>query len=306
MTDVSAVLCPPARGFAPAEFATRVERAQRIMRVRELDALFVTSPPNIRYFTGFDTQFWESPTRPWFIVVPNEGKPVAVIPEIGAPEMALTWIEDIRTWAAPVPEDDGLSLLAAALDAVPRRFGRVGAELGREMALRMPVLDFLALRDRLRSEIVDGAPALWEMRMVKTDAEIDRIAFICQIASDAYEALPAKLSIGETEREAARKLRIDIARRGPIPRPSCRRSRGRGACRKSFAGRMTGFSSAATFCSSTRAPPSTAISAISIATSPSVAFPTKPPAFMTRSGARRRPASLQLDPGRRPTTYGGP
>ncbi|MGN6767638.1 MAG: M24 family metallopeptidase [Rhizobiaceae bacterium] len=209
----------PKRGFTPSEFEIRVERAQRIMRRNELDAIFVTTPPNVRYFTGFDSQFWESPTRPWFVVVPLSGEPIAVIPEIGAPEMALTWVKDIRTWPAPVPEDDGVSLLKETLDALPRRFDRIGAELGREMSLRMPVIDLLRLRDSLGSEIVDGSPAIWQMRMVKTDAEIEHIHYICNIASDAYEALANQISIGENEREAVRKLRIDIARRGADATP---------------------------------------------------------------------------------------
>jgi Xaa-Pro dipeptidase len=209
----------PQRGFSPKEFETRVNRAREIMRKHQFDALLVTSPPNVRYFTGFDSQFWESPTRPWFVVVPLEGDPVAVIPEIGAPEMALTWMKDIRTWPAPVPEDDGISLLKSTIEGLPRRFGRIGAELGREMALRMPVKDLLQLRDSLSSEIADGAPCLWEIRMVKTPLEIEHIHHICQIASDAYEALPSIISIGESEREIVRKLRIDIARRGADATP---------------------------------------------------------------------------------------
>jgi Xaa-Pro aminopeptidase len=209
----------PKRGFSPAEFEKRVARAQQIMHRHELDAIFVTTPQNVRYFTGFDSQFWESPTRPWFVVVAREGSPVAVIPEIGAPEMALTWMKDIRTWPAPVPQDDGISLLKSTLEAAPRRFGRVGAELGREMSLRMPVIDLLKLRDGLGSEVVDGSPAIWDMRMVKTDAEVGHIHHICQIASEAYEALPNHISIGESEREIVRKLRIDVARRGADSTP---------------------------------------------------------------------------------------
>ena len=49
----------------------------------------------MRYFTGFDSQFWESPTRPWYLVVPSEGKPVAIIPEIGEAGMRSTWIDDV-------------------------------------------------------------------------------------------------------------------------------------------------------------------------------------------------------------------
>ncbi|WDZ81722.1 Xaa-Pro peptidase family protein (plasmid) [Ensifer adhaerens] len=209
----------PQRGFSPKEFESRIERARQIMHKHKFDALLVSSPPNVRYFTGLDSQFWESPTRPWFVVVPLEGDPVAVIPEIGAVEMALTWMRDIRTWQAPNPEDDGISLLRSTIEAFPRRYGRVGAELGREMAIRMPITDLLKLRNTLAVEIADGSPCIWEIRMVKTPAEIEHIQYICQIASDAYEALPCSISIGESEREIARKLRIDIARRGADSTP---------------------------------------------------------------------------------------
>ncbi len=209
----------PKRGFTPAEFEQRTARAQKIMQRHGFDALLLTAPPNVRYFTGFDSQFWESPTRPWFIIVPLEGAPIAVIPEIGAPEMALTWLKDIRTWPAPVPEDDGLSLLTSTIQGLPRKSGKIGAEMGREMALRMPVSEFLALREGLGSAIEDGSPSIWEIRMVKTAAEIDHIHYICQIASDAYEALPSHISAGESERDVVRKLRIDIARRGADATP---------------------------------------------------------------------------------------
>jgi len=84
------------RGFSNLEFEERVSKAQKIMHKQQLDAIFVTTPQNIRYFTGFDSQFWESPTRPWFVVVPNEGKPIAVIPEIGQPAMESTWLDEVE------------------------------------------------------------------------------------------------------------------------------------------------------------------------------------------------------------------
>ncbi|MEQ9258540.1 MAG: Xaa-Pro peptidase family protein [Roseovarius sp.] len=206
----------PPHGFADSEFEARTARAQRLMEGHGFDALLVTTPHNFRYFSGLEMQFWESPTRPWFLIVPREGAPVAVVPEIGAGEIAArTWVRDVRAWPAPRPEDDGISLLAAALEALPRRHGRVGMELGREMALRMPVVEFLALREKVSGlELADGAPCLWEIRMVKTEAEIDRLRFVCGIVSDAYEALAPKLSVGMTEREAARVLRRDIIGRG--------------------------------------------------------------------------------------------
>ena len=209
----------PQHGFSNLEFEERASKAQKIMHKQQLDAIFVTTPQNIRYFTGFDSQFWESPTRPWFVIVPNEGKPIAVIPEIGQPAMQSTWLDDVRTWTAPNPKDDGISLLKSTLEQCSNRFKKIGAELGHEMSLRMPVIDFYKLKEKTQLEIVDGSPAIWNMRMVKTKAEINHINYICNIASAAYEELPNHLEIGDTEREAVRKLRIDIAKRGADSTP---------------------------------------------------------------------------------------
>ncbi|MGC1488801.1 MAG: hypothetical protein WA784_13545 [Albidovulum sp.] len=46
--------------------------------------------PEVRYFSGFQTLSWQSPTRPWFLFVPAAGKPIANIPEIGAALMRRT------------------------------------------------------------------------------------------------------------------------------------------------------------------------------------------------------------------------
>jgi len=205
----------PGHGFPVAEFEHRASRAQEIMATHGFDALVVTTPPNFRYFSGFDSQFWESPTRPWFIVIPAQGEPVGVVPSIGATELSNTWIKKVHSWPAPVPEDDGISLLAGVLSELQRRHGRIGMELGREHSLRMPVMDFYALQDKLSDiEIANGSPCLWEIRMVKTDGEVARIRHICEIVSDAYASVPDLVSIGDTEREACHKLRIDILQRG--------------------------------------------------------------------------------------------
>ncbi len=207
---------PPAHGFPTSEFEARLARAQRRMDDDELDALVVTSPPNIRYFTGFETQFWESPTRPWYVVVPRDGHLIAVIPELGRPGMKkFTWVEDVRTWPAPQPEDDGVSLLAAVLTSLPRRHGRIGWEFGRESVMRAPRIEIDALADRLRGlTFADGTPTIWALRAIKSPAEIDRIRHVCQIASSAFEALPQALRLGDTVREAGRKMATRLLEEG--------------------------------------------------------------------------------------------
>ena len=210
----------PARGFSRGEFEARAERARALMTGAELDALFVTSEQHVRWFTGFDSQFWASPTRPWFLIVPREGALIAVIPEIGGSVMAKTWVEDIRTWPAPVPEDDGVSLVCDALSSLPRRFGRIGAEMGPEMVLRMPAADFLRIGETIAPlAFADGTPVMRRLRGVKSPAEIDRIRHVCRLTSDAFLALPERLSAGMTEWEACREMRIEVLRRGADSSP---------------------------------------------------------------------------------------
>ena len=186
-----------------------------MMRDYEFDALLLTTEAQLRYFSGFLTQFWESPTRPWFLVLPAEGKPIAVIPTIGLAGMRATWIDDIRAWSSPQPDDDGISLLAATIDELPRRFGCLGLSLGCEGRLRMPLLDYQRLHALLPNlDRVDCAEPLLRLMSVKSTAEIDKIRHICEIASDSFEALPGFAATGQSEREIVCAMRIDLLQRG--------------------------------------------------------------------------------------------
>jgi len=209
------MLTPPPRGFPDSEFEQRTAKAQRRMAAQKLDALLLTTEANMRYFTGFLTQFWESPTRPWFLVVPAEGKPIAVIPEIGAAGMRDTWLEDVRTWSSPCPEDDGISLLTQTLADAATRHGRIGVTLGPESHLRMPAANFRTLTEALvPAEIVDISQMMHHLRFVKSPAEIEKIHYICDLTSAAFEALPDALVLGESERQNAMRLRLDLLQRG--------------------------------------------------------------------------------------------
>lgn len=193
--------------FPPAEFELRLEHVQAAMHTAGLDALFFTTEPEMRYFTGFRTLFWQSPTRPWFLIVPARGKPVAIIPQIGAELMRQTWLEDIRTWAAPDEKDDGVSLLADALGA----YKSVGMMRGRETSLRMPLGDFERVLARLPSTGFKDATALVQgVMQVKSAAEIAKLAQICAIASKAFAAAPALFHEGQPIKESFRKFKLEL------------------------------------------------------------------------------------------------
>lgn len=196
---------PPQRGFPPQEFEERVARAQALMARQDLDALLLTTEPEVRYFTGFLTQFWQSPTRPWFVILPQAGKPIAVIPTIGAVCMEKTWITDIRTWPSPQPEDEGVSLVVDTLKEILGVRGRIGIPMGPETHLRLPLADYQRLQGNLSGCVfVDCSALIRDLRLIKSEAEIEKTAYICHVVSDAFDNLETALKCGMTESEIFR------------------------------------------------------------------------------------------------------
>jgi len=188
----------PERGFDEAEFAARTARAQREMALAGIAGLLLMSEPEVRYFSGFQTLFWQSPTRPWFLFVPATGKPVAVIPEIGAALMRRTWLDDIRTWSAPAPADDGIGLLADLLTPLAQGGAVLGVMKGHETHLRMPLGDWERLMTLLPGlETADATSLVQGLRMVKSEAEIDKLRHICAIGSAAFDAVPEISGAGQ-------------------------------------------------------------------------------------------------------------
>ncbi len=159
--------------FHTREFAARTERLQAAMAKRGLGAVLLMAEHDIRYITGYLTRLWESPTRPWFLVVPEFGQPIAVIPTLGAPLMSRTWIHDIRIWPSPRPGDDGVSLLCETLAEVCGPDAAIGVPMGPETALRMPLTDFDRIRDTLAPcQFVDISAELQAIQMIKSPAEL--------------------------------------------------------------------------------------------------------------------------------------
>ncbi len=201
-------------GFSNEEFEIRLERAQELLYKNKLDALLITIPSNLRYFTGIDTNFWESPTRSWFLVVPLFGNPIAIIPEIGEKLFKKTFIKDIHTWPSPNLKGDDISPLKSLLETLPSRFGAIGAELGKEMSIRMPAIDFNLLQDNFKFDIVDGASLIWALRSVKTLNEIKKIEKVAQIVSEVFCVFPTFISASDSERDVAKKVKKEILKGG--------------------------------------------------------------------------------------------
>ena len=178
----------PQRGFDEAEFRQRLSRAQKMMAKAGLACLLLSTEPEVRYFTGYLTRFWESPARPWFLIVPAVGDPIAVIPSIGVALMSRSWIADIRSWRSPDLVDDGVSLLRDTLREVAGTDGQIGVPSGLETHVRMPMHTWNALQDGLT--IVDDAEIMLRLRRVKSQNEIAKITQAGAIATRAFARVP--------------------------------------------------------------------------------------------------------------------
>ena len=196
--------------FLEAEFYQRTEKTQKLMYERGLDAILLCTEAEVRYYTGFRSLFWQSPTRPWFVIIPKRGKPIAVIPEIGRDLMERTWVDEIITWPSPRREDDGVSLLVKVL----KGSNKIGLLKGEEASLRMPLNDFETLNSKINGSFIDCSDLVKEVRLVKSELEINIIRQVCSIASCAFDRAQQLFHIGQPLDQAFRDFKIALLEAG--------------------------------------------------------------------------------------------
>ena len=104
------------------------------------------SEAEVRYFSGFHTPFWQSPTRPWFLFIPAEGAPVAVIPEISG--FDANHLDHGYPYMGR-PKSSGRWRQPAGFTAPLAQRGVSGVMKGHETGFRMPLGDWEHLMARL-------------------------------------------------------------------------------------------------------------------------------------------------------------
>ena len=205
----------PKRGFTVNEYENRLESIQKLMFEAKMDAILLTTQVDIEYYTGFKSQFFQSPTRPWYVLIPSSGKPKAIIPTIGESGMRATWIDDIQTWTSPNPEDDGVSILLSTIKSLMVNHKSLGVPKTLESTLRMPLEDYETLVNKLPGiEIKDANKIMRRVRFIKSEAEIEKIRHICRITSQGFVDLEGFLRAGESEQENCRRFKQHLLKLG--------------------------------------------------------------------------------------------
>jgi Xaa-Pro aminopeptidase len=190
--------------FPNEEYDARVKKARELMAREKLDLLFITGDRNYIYFSGhrqITPEGWAA--RPHYFILPLEGEPRLMVHIfIEGDASSSSWVQHISPYTslleAPTKE------LAQIMRSYKTKGKRIGAELGQEQRIGMPVRDFLFLKDELKEfEFVDAAPILWEMRFIKSQREIECIRRAMDITAKGYIQGFPLVREGMTEREIA-------------------------------------------------------------------------------------------------------
>ena len=200
--------------FPKEEFANRISKIQENLEIENIEAIIITSPSNFRYFSGLDSNFWESPTRPWFLIISKNDPIKAIIPSIGITSIEKTFIKNIEVWQSPNPNDEGVSLLKKIIKNYPKN-SNIGFELANETHLRMSIQDYIKIKEELPDyNFVDSSKVIWNLRKIKSKIEIKYISKVCSIASKVFDNFPDKIYPKINEREATSIFKKELINNG--------------------------------------------------------------------------------------------
>jgi Xaa-Pro aminopeptidase len=206
--------------FAPAEFAERIRRLRERMGEQAVDLVLVDEIEAMTWLSGFGN----TENRWRCVGVPLEGEPFFLIRSLDAtPCRQRSWIADVPTFC---DWEDPMQLLAATL----ARRGLAGARIGLDFgSYGMPLARFEQLRAALpAATFVDIGPVVWELRLLKSPAEVALLARAAEVADMAMLRTAAVCVPGATQRDAARVAAATFIELGADPGPPGPISAGRG------------------------------------------------------------------------------
>jgi len=197
--------------FTDDEYAARLTQVRESMAAAGIDVLYVTSPPNILYLSGYDAIWY-----PWRLPL---GCAV-----VGEPAQLLffDWTRH-EGYAKLHARCDELVLFEygsapAELAAAFRERGLGGATVGLErygLNPAAPILDAVhAALAADGAEVVAGDWIVDDARLYKSPAELERIRLAGKIADGAMGALAERLRPGMTELQAGAALTSLLADAG--------------------------------------------------------------------------------------------
>lgn len=169
----------------------RLERLRRAISERDFEGIIIVPGPNLRYFTGVNSLLLE---RPFFLLVPREGKPHLVAPTLESGPYLRAPIElAVHSW------DD--------MDGPRRAIGEAAEELGIRgkwgVEGRTPFGYLHSLLMAARPEFENAETLVQGLREVKDSSEIHMLQRAATILAKSFLKIPDLLKPGSTEIDLA-------------------------------------------------------------------------------------------------------
>jgi Xaa-Pro aminopeptidase len=188
-----------------------LDKAQRIMKREEVHGILLLDPFNIRYLTGYTPLTAYSASA---AVIGEKGEPCLIVPDV---EVELTrtksWVRNVQPYSLMAEEGKGSGLLDRIKDAVEASglmSGVMGIELNYVSARRFEELKHLFPNAGFK----DVSSAIADLRMVKDEAEIERLTAATQIAESGVRTAMEFIQPGITEIEVAAEVERTLRKAG--------------------------------------------------------------------------------------------
>jgi Xaa-Pro dipeptidase len=195
----------------------RLTRVQKLIAEQGIDFLLLSQAENLIYLTGYRTILYQSKFRPFLSVIPREGSPVLVLPNLEKGDGKTSFFDDIRTWGSTpgVAGPDPLSVVKDVLFEKNLSKAKGAIELGTGQRMGMTVSQFEELKRLLPAiQFVDCSSIMWTLRKVKSQKEIEYIRESCRITDAAFDATFRFTKEGVTEFEMQKVLGSTMMQEG--------------------------------------------------------------------------------------------
>jgi Xaa-Pro dipeptidase len=190
--DSGGILQGAESAFPKAEYDQRVARARKLLAAAGIDVMVVTGPENIFYLTGQQTPGYYTFQA---LVLPVEGEPAFVVRQLEYFNfIANTFIANAEVYQ---DGDQPVNFLVNVIKARGWTSKRIAID---KRGWFLPIATYEALQDKLGT-IADGAGIIEQLRIVKSPAEIEKIATAASYVEAGMRAGLAAVKLGASEND---------------------------------------------------------------------------------------------------------
>lgn len=190
--DSAGVVQGAESAFAKAEYDGRVARARALLQAAGIDVMIVTGPENIFYLTGQQTPGYYTFQA---LVLPVDGEPAFVIRQLEYFNfVSNTFISGAQVYG------DGDQPVNFLVNVIKQR-GWAGKRIGIDKrGWFLPIATYEALREQL-GEIRDAAGIIEQLRIVKSPAELEKMAVAAGYVDAGMRAGLAAVKLGGSDND---------------------------------------------------------------------------------------------------------